>query len=363
MAVYFLERSQTYRAKSSREVYRRREIVAKHLKDDYKAGKFREQQVFEAAKKELTREGIELTFKHFRSDKLILRNAFLFLKASDEAERKKIRTKSSVTGGSFGINCLVKDGIFTWEQLMSEKVAAPTPPKAVVLPVIPSEASPSARVRGRLADILDDMEQMLTENDELRRQAERFAEEKRGLEGQLADDQAYIQLAEAELEALQKLLDSARGNIKIAHGRTLEQIALENPEFPDLLKIAQQLRDTPGRKRKRLEELRRLLPATFKWQNDEGQFTYQEPFLRALGDLTEDERNQSLKQLENFAKYGPEYAALNTKKSGVRKPYTPLEHFTSRGAAELRFTWTKNGGVTVHWLYRRGDSRVRYAEA
>jgi hypothetical protein len=59
---------------------------------------------------------------------------------------------------------------------------------------------------------------------------------------------------------------------------------------------------------------------------------------------------------------GHEYTSLHTRKSRMRLPNSPLGCLVSRGADDLRFTWTKNGAVTVHWLYRKGDSRVRQKE-
>lgn len=111
-----------------------------------------------------------------------------------------------------------------------------------------------------------------------------------------------------------------------------------------------------------MESLKRSLPQTFSWANDSGTIEYKQHFLRALVLLSKDEREQVVGQLGYLASQGPEYASLHMRKSKIRMPYTPENCMVSRGADDLRFTWKKNGSITVYWLYRKGDSRVRQSE-
>jgi hypothetical protein len=66
--------------------------------------------------------------------------------------------------------------------------------------------------------------------------------------------------------------------------------------------------------------------------------------------------------MEILSREGGEYPSLQTRKFKSRLPHSPRECLVSHGADDLRFSWKKNGDITVYWLYRKGDSRVRESE-
>lgn len=359
MAVYYFAKSPAYVSKTTLPDYRRREVAARHLKADYKAGKNRYMVVFEQIKAELEGMQIPYDLTRYREDKLILRQGYLYLIAADKEARQTVFNKAKASGGSYGINCLIQDGIQTWDQL-----------KALVMPVLQPEPEKFVmpdltRVKEltlSFSELADRLEAVLAENENLRAQLDRVSPETEELHRQLSDMIEYVALIEEHSSSLEESLRHAREAVKRSHASTLEEIARENPEFPRLTTIAQEIAAKQSGKAG-VEALAQHLPKVFQWTSDSGKIEYRPQFFRAFADLRDEDRAQVRKQLETLSAQGPEYTSLYTKKSSVPKPYTPTPHFLSRGADDIRFTWTKNGTVVVYWVFRRGDTRVRQSEA
>lgn len=376
MAVYFLERSTTYRQQISTEVYRRREIVCQYLKDDYKVRKFKDDEAYQSIVSELATDNIAITLSTYQADKVLLRRAYLWLTAN-EAEKVKF-TNTNSPSGNVGINCLIKDGIRTWADLKLEdttspafqEAPAPEPSPVPELSLVPSqlfrlklfECRAAQEVVETFSQLVEKLEVMLTENEKLKVEIARLSEENEQQSHQTEDFETYIQFVENENATLEERLKTIREGMRHLHSASLEEIAEQHPEFPELLTIAQRMKERPNRRQEQINKVLGRLPQTFVWANDSDSIRYEQHFLRSLSELKPNEQEQVIRQLEILAQQGSEQASLHTNKSWTRLPYSPTGCLVSRGADDLRFTWKKNGEIIVYWLYRKGDTRVRQTE-
>lgn len=361
MALYFLQFSAAYREASDPAIFRRRAVVAAHLKDNYKAGRNRDDEVFQAVKTELEKEGIAIERQEYINEKNALRSLYLWLNADSDEERAKSGATMIITGH------LERDGITSWDKVLElagikgETAQARPTPTEVRVRLRDSQAG--QEVADLLGELMPHLEAMLEENEHLKQAALQASEEATPLRQQLDDANALIELLEADSVSLEERLAATRESLRRAHSATIEEIAAEHPEIPQLTTIAQQLKSGSGRRQEELKKMLGRLPKEFNWGNDRGGITYQEPFRKALVGLEPSEQEQVIRQLEAFATQGAEYTSLHTRKNEMRLPFSPAGCFTSRGADDLRFTWKKNGDVVIYWLYRKGDSRVRQSEA
>lgn len=352
MAEYFLAKSESYKKITDPTIFRRREIVCAHLNEKYKVTKFQDDRIFRQVKKEAAAEGIEIGISTFQADKVFLRTAFLYLTGGELEKAKILEQLKRVPQGGAGVKCLVQDNIHTWADL--NKPVAQEPPSPPV-PVTPA----GQRLKEVLEASIPIFEQTLEENDGLRRENQELT---RQLREASSANQDYIVLLEEENQSLEERLRQAKESVRLAQATTLDRIAEENPDLPQLTVLAQQLRErkAPGGE---FQELLAQLPTTFNWLQESGKIVYKDRFLKELDKVSREERGQVVRQLHNLATQGSEYAALHTRKSWMRLPFSPPECLVSRGADDLRFTWKKNSDVEIFWLYRKGDARVRQSES
>lgn len=354
MAEYFLAKSESYKRSTDPTIFRRREIVCAHLNEKYKVTKFQDDRIFRQVKKEAAAEGIEVSTFTFQADKVFLRTAFLYLTGGESEKAKILEQLKRVPHGGAGVKCLVQDGIHTWTDLQKPSVQELSAPPLPV-PVTPA----GQRLKGILESAISEFERVLEENDALRQENEELT---RQLAMAAEANQDYITLLEEENQSLEERLRQAKESVRLAQATTLDRIAEENPDLPQLTVLAQQLRErkAPGGE---FQELLAQLPTTFNWLQESGKIVYKDRFLKELAKVNREERGQMVKQLHNLATQGSEYAALHTRKSWMRLPFSPPECLVSRGADDLRFTWKKNSDVEIFWLYRKGDARVRQSES
>lgn len=202
-----------------------------------------------------------------------------------------------------------------------------------------------------------------TEHAALTEENARLKTENAALAERLRESEAYAAYAETENADLEDRLRGAEERIADLHSETLEQIADLHPELPQLYAVVQDMRSHGSRRHEKMMALQKTLPRKFSWASESGDIEYKPAFLRALVDLRPEEQHQICEQLGVLANHGWEYASLQSRKNIQRFPFTPSGCFTSRGADDLRFTWTKNGALIVHWVYRKGDRRVKQKEA
>jgi hypothetical protein len=107
-----------------------------------------------------------------------------------------------------------------------------------------------------------------------------------------------------------------------------------------------------------------VLPQKFSWLNQEGIVVYSREFMREYRDLlTVRERWQLLDQLLVLCSRGPRDPALNTRKYDQDVPYSPKPCLVSYGAPWTRFSHGQDKGVlTLYWLWRKGNKRVKISE-
>lgn len=373
MALYFPALSPIYRQATGPNEFRRRQVVSEHLKNDYKAGSSRDEELFKSIQATLASEGITITPRKYQDDKAVLRAAYLWLRLprDSESERALVLKKATSLATPL-VECLQQNGIWQWSDILRLSSSSP----AQAEPQATSQLPPSAaRVKlqesrageettALINELIPRLEDILGENSVIKNEAERLGAECTRLSGELRDAEAYIRVIEQENTALEERLRDAKGHLRHAHGLTLEEIALYHPEAPQLLILAQQLKETANRRQEEFQQLLSRLPQKFTWANDLGKMVYDEQFLHALAEVTQEEQEQMVRQLGTLSAQGAEYASLHTRKSEMRLPYSPRDCLVSRGADNLRFTWSKkNNDVVVHWLYRKGDSRVRHSGA
>lgn len=364
MAVFFLDGSPTYVQRTDPNILQRRRTICENLQDNYTVRRDTNEEVYTRITAELGNKNITLTPAAYQTDKATLRAAYTWLLAETKGEKEKIRAN---TGDSIrsGINCLMKDGLYNWADL---NLGAALPPEEVV------EESPSAQPKpveheanhealSCAVGLVESLKALINNSERLKTENANLVAENARLVEKTVDSEAYNEYANNENALLEDKLLIAKEEMKNLRSTQLEEIAVRYPEFPQLMLFAQQLKEGAGRRQKQIQDIFRDLPQAFKWANDSGAVIYQPTFLEALADLQQKEQRQAIAQLKTLVSQGPEYASLHTRKILMQLPHSPLGCFTSRGASDIRFTWTKNGKITVYWLYRKGDSRVRQSEA
>lgn len=248
MAICFLDFcSAAHSGKYSRQFTQIR-LVARYLGNEYLATPG----AFEKTRVDLRRDHNEVISREtFNTWRGTLRYAYLYLHASSEEERKRIKDKAGEAYG-FGILCLLEDNLSEWSQLndlISERGA------------LPAESSP--------------------------------------------------------------------------------------PETPPI-----------------------ALPADFSWKNDAGTIVYTSGFHRSFMDLESFEKRQIASSLVLLAQHGQSHPSLQTKvyrddnkNLNSRFPALANGGRFCRGTKSLRFGWIKQGSVlTVHYLWRKSDTRLRQSE-
>lgn len=346
MAENFLGFSKSYVNGTRKDLLRRREVVGRHLKDNCTAGRNKDKAVFAAVKAELHEEGVGITKAQYNSDKLVLRSAFLFLTAETPADQDKLladfkRTKN--IPGLSAVNHLIEDGIRNFGDV--ERLKASSVEEAPA-PAPTSQETPQAALKRQANALVDIFEAVLAEN------------------AQLKSDADYMKMLEDEVRNLETRTRELRILLKTADATTLEQIAERNPEFPQLFAIVQTMKKKAARRPQDIEALRKGLPKTFNWPNERGgNIEYKDPFLTELAALEKAHQERVIKQVGVLATHGPWYGSLDTSKYPVRRvPFTPRDCFGSRASDDLRFSWKKNGAVTIYWLWRKSDKRVTVSE-
>ncbi len=90
---------------------------------------------------------------------------------------------------------------------------------------------------------------------------------------------------------------------------------------------------------------------------------YDTYFLKEMSALPNEDQVRVSKAVRTLAEKGSTYPGLKTEKMYEQIPHTPGGAFQCRATDELRFTWTKSSGkIIVHFLYRKGDTRIRQSE-
>lgn len=268
---------------------------------------------------------------------------------------------------------LREDGILNWNDVLRAQGISPRSTKSTAVTAPEQQIDPRVRLRELgagddlvhlLGKLWPHLEAILEENQSLKNAATQSAEEIGQLRRELESIREFSSLLEVDNERLEMALRDARERLRHAHSAALEEIAAENPDIPQLTVLAQQMKKSNGRQRSEVrEQIIARLPKSFKWQSDSGSIQYNERVIGLLVEMPVEDRERVVKQFEMLATHGLEHPSLHTRKyDEARLPFTPLPCFGSRATDELRFTWTKNGGVTVHWLYRKGDSRIRQSE-
>lgn len=370
MAKFFLGQSKSYQNSIKAVHLQRLAIVCAELKDNYRAGKDQDEAVYNRVVEKVKAAGIKITRLGFTHDKKILRTCYLWL-TSDEATRTKIFTgaKSSM---KIGLESLIKDGINTWADLKLDEPEAPAmrisnPQRspAASAPALDFNLSGSPAGQEVLSiffQLAEKVEILVRENEDIRKQVTILSDENKQLSLRAENDEIFIKLVEDECAAVEGRLQTAKDAMKHAHSVSLQEIATQHPQFPDLFRIAQQMEENKNKRQGQMDKLLGRLPQTFSWSKDSGKICYELHFLNALLEMRQEEQDQVIKHITMLSKDGPEQNSLHTNKCWIRLPYSPPECLVSRGANDLRFVWKKNGDITVYWLFRKGDSRVRYKE-
>lgn len=356
MADYFLRFSKSYCAGTRADINKRREVVCQHLNAQYKAGRHREKLVFAAVQTQLKSAGVTITMPQYHTDKVVLLSAFRFLSAESAVKQEAVLEDFKAKKNRLGVSVaahLMTDGIRSWADIEKLKTPPPPLPTPVAVPTrvpspVPAESSPESFesiIKTNLSSLLSGLDRFLEEIERLRKKT--------------SGDEEYIALLEEEVASQDGHVKDLLAKLKTADAATLEEIAVRNPGFPRLYEIAQEMKESAAKRKTDAEALRRILPSSFLWLSEKGNIEYQDIFLVELGALGTEDQERLVKQLKTLAAQGPMYASLDTRKyTFSRIPFTPYDCFSSRGSDELRFSWKKNGAVTVYWLWRKGDKRV-----
>jgi cell division septum initiation protein DivIVA len=377
MAFHFLSLSKTYLEKADNKLQRIREVVCSKLKDSYKVMKGRDDVVFSEVKSELEKVDILLLEKDYRDAKMLLRGLYLWLRATNEEERAvallgKAREVKQV------LDWLRQDGIQSWKDVARlapmptiDAVDEETEPEEEV-DAIPIDRRARLRELGAGEETLDLLDRVTTsfqavleENQKIRDMLEESEAELAVARIEVATAKDYLILLEEDNESLELRIKAAQEAIRKAHVASLEEIAKEHPEIPNLFSYAERIRAGKGWRERQQEELVAHLPSQFNWTSESGTIQYQDRFLRILLKAEEGDRDRIIRQLQTLATQGPEYASLNTRKNDYgRIPFSPRPCFTSRATDEWRFSWTKEvGTVTLYWLYRKSETVLSQSES
>lgn len=375
MARYFLANSPTYKAQTTPEIYRRREVVAEVLKDNYKARRNQDDQLYQRAALKLAGESIELSPASFNADKALLRAAYSYLSAKTEHDKQRVCER--VYGGiKFGINCLKKDGISTLSQVGLTEASAEdgvedeveeVPAKPTYLQL--SELQGAERVAQSVMEMVNSFNEfsakvaeLLDENNLLKQENERLSSDLADTYARTADHGPYVQLLEEENERLTSQIRELRDSLKTAHSSALTALADRYPNVTELFVAAQKIGQSRSRREMDYQVLMGKLPQEFKWGEVTGKIVYRTDFMKALADLQADEQEAVFKQVTMLAVHGPQYPSLRTKRPEIRIPYSEPDCMDSRASQEFRFTWKKNGELVLFWIYKKGDTRINYTE-
>ncbi|MEK7542176.1 MAG: hypothetical protein AAB524_00570 [Patescibacteria group bacterium] len=356
MAVFFLAASPSSRIRIPQSRYRRLEIICAELNTDYRLPRGTQDHIYKEVAEKLRAEGIEISKGQFDLDREILQAAYRWLNAGSSEEQEKVYKASKRAKAV--LDCLIKDVLLRWGDFKLGGIASgPVPTAAQKPPCIRLEDLEAGKELAQIiSELIFRLEAVLGENERLKTELQDHQQ----CGKRAADDQAYIKLVEEEIERLEARIRGALEGIRRAHSDTLEDIAQQHPELPQLTLIAQEMKSGVGRREREAKRLLSLLPVSFTWQNEK---VYEGRFLDLLADLTLPEQEQIVKQVEMLIREGSLYASLHTRKTEMKLPHTPVRAFTSRGSDDLRFTWSKEGNtITIYWLFRKGDSRVRYSE-
>lgn len=359
MALHFLGLSPTYRQRTDRTLFRRREVLALNLRDGYTSGA-NGGPIMEAVRRVLEPEGIPFTDSNFRGDKELLRATFRWLNASDE-ERKKLKDIPLTI-----VEQLKLDGITTWadvERLAvdSANVAAtaaevPAPPKRLRL----AELDGGEQLMALLGQVVPGIEVILDENACVKDEMQQMVVDLADMSARANYAEGMVKLLEDDNDSLEGRLRAARDTMRATHGVTLEAIAVEHPEEPQLLVIAQRLKAAESRGVAYRRELLARFPTEFVWGQNRGGIHYEDRIVRIVADFSDDEQGQAVKQFIMLSEHGPDHPSLHTKKYDRPLPFTPGGSMVSRIADDIRFTWSKpdGGDITVHWVARKSDPRL-----
>lgn len=335
MAKNFLENSPTYIQKTSPDIRERRNIVCKHLNASYKVPRGKDALIFKQIKEEASKAGIQkITISIFNADKTIFRYAFRFLSSRDSEARKKLAGSPH----AFGIHCLMRDGINSFEDM--RKKPEETKPETEnekspnIEPVRTSEFQEALNATYRLGeDMLSRNEDLLRENKNLNDAAE---------------------LREKEITTLNEKLAEARSLLQTAHAETLESLALKYPQFPQIAVTASSM----VRKKDEVKYADpERLPERFVRPSEVGTIEYKTSFLRSFSNFRKEEQNYIWKALTLFAsEKGGQDRTLEIKKIHQRVENVPAGCFELRASPEIRIFWEKlPHKIRVHDVKRKGD--------
>ncbi len=183
------------------------------------------------------------------------------------------------------------------------------------------------------------------------------------LTGQKAAERELATLR-AEKADLQRSLEEKRKLLQARAIREMEDLAMELPEHPDVLRAVQTAK---AKLAVREEGVPDNLPR--ESAVEKVPVKYRESFLIEYRRLAKGERRQVAKAIRRLADEGYQYPALESKKLQHSLPGTPAGSWWCRASRELRFTWNRElkGGASVAILIcdlvRRGDTRLGYTEA
>lgn len=363
MAQNFFELSPTYRKETQPEVRARREVLARFLPHD-----------FNVTVRDVHRIADSIasgTDKHFKEsdiayDVRVFRTAYLFFagKPEDRQRIEELLKRNDYT--IISLKKLIIDGI-NWQDIekgkgsttstASEQSTPPPIPLQYVAPIEqPKEANDDHQgVEPETVEILKaqiaafELKEKLT-RDELSAELAALREEKDALATENHDLASRIIALEERIAEL-----------RVA---TLLKVAMEFPDIPKLLEIAEQARITEQARKRAVGS--HDLPQKSVAYHDLP-VVYEDGFLIRLKSLTYAEQEQVHKALELLTTHGSSYPSLQTHKpeDGVRVNGTPEGSSFSRASRELRFSWSIRGegrsnALTVHNIYRRNE--LPYAE-
>lgn len=344
MAFDFLQLSRKYRG-SKPIILKRRSTVIKHLNNKYEAGRNRDKEVFEAVRKELQSEGIETTISTYNADKLVIRNAYVFLISPKEKQEEMLKRLKSMPGAR-GVSCLLKDGIRTWEDV--ENILRPSEPK-----ILEQEPQPEAKGRPEISELQFHLEAITRIMETLLKEHEESTQENKNL-------RSSNQSLEEQISSLNARISETRKMLERAHAERLETLLEHYPELRDVKEFTQKLNppkdELPTVPESKLEELRNSLPDKAPFKNRVGKIYYEKSFLQTLFNLPTQDAERVEKCVRLVVEHKENHPSLRTKKPYSGIPHTPPKSFMSRATDEIRFTWTKSSeNFIFYYIYRRGD--------
>jgi uncharacterized tellurite resistance protein B-like protein len=312
---------------------------------------------------------------------------------ANEEEKEKIRRElrqiiseeKTIPVRLFGIDCLIKDGIHTWEDILRlKKQSEETMPESPAEPEKPDQADTAelniAELATRVVSNIQDtaeasrklIEQLLRDNDLLQRQIELLDKENRGLKDRV--DELLRHLAQAQSQTddwhnyaaeLAELLDITRSQKLI---ELAEAVCAGSERGREVLLAIQ--RFTEEQKQKLKEGKRQELIRSFPSIVTAGQYTntglaYTDRFLDKFLELQNGERTAVREALEKFATLGREYSSLKTRpivSDSVEN--APPGSFLVNASDVLRLIWNQVEN-TIHFsnIGHKGEKWLHSSEA